>query len=202
MLWVDRGTDAAHGLVQHEVARRAALLQDYTVALDTAELAHLDVRVTDDLAVDPHTPFHQQQAHLLAVETGQVAEETVDTHRIELARKRAASLRDRRVFASRLRLLGTARAQAGLVAGFGWQGVEYAGGDAHGKAPAGLGSGAWVGQGATVAGAAGGAEGAVRHIRFLAVHCRRNCARFVWPGTAPCRHGRAGCAGCPRLAAR
>jgi hypothetical protein len=38
------------------------------------------MRIADELAIDGNPPFHQQQAHLLAVESGQVAEETVYAH--------------------------------------------------------------------------------------------------------------------------
>lgn len=58
---------------------------------------------------------------------------------------------------------GAARAQAGLVAQLGGQGLEDGGVDAHGEAPAGLVGGGWIGQGAIVAGAAGGAAGVIAH---------------------------------------
>jgi hypothetical protein len=41
VLRVAGGADAAHGLVQHQVARRAAGLQQLLVQLDAAELTYL-----------------------------------------------------------------------------------------------------------------------------------------------------------------
>jgi hypothetical protein len=45
------------------------------------------VRVADDFSVNPHALFHQQQANLLTVEAGQVAEEAVDAHGSGSAKK-------------------------------------------------------------------------------------------------------------------
>jgi hypothetical protein len=36
--------------------------------------------IADDFSVDPDALFHQQQAYLLTVEAGQVAEEAVNAH--------------------------------------------------------------------------------------------------------------------------
>jgi hypothetical protein len=49
------------------------------------------VRVADDFSVNPHALFHQQQANLLTVEAGQVAEEAVDAHGSGSAKKGRAS---------------------------------------------------------------------------------------------------------------
>ena len=56
VLRIAGGADAAHGLVQHQVARRAAGLQQLLVHLDTAELATLVQRVGGDQAIHAHTP--------------------------------------------------------------------------------------------------------------------------------------------------
>ncbi|MNY56080.1 hypothetical protein D3C86_1921220 [compost metagenome] len=80
MLRVAGGTDATGWFVQHEVAGRLANLQHFVVDFHTAELEYLGVRVADNFSVDPDALFHQQQAYLLTVEAGQVAEETVNSH--------------------------------------------------------------------------------------------------------------------------
>lgn len=63
--------------------------------------------------------------------------------------------------------LGAAWAQAGLIAQLGGQGFEDGGIDVHGEAPAGLVGSGGIGQGASVAGAAGGAEGVIAHDGWL-----------------------------------
>ncbi|MNF98471.1 hypothetical protein D3C84_813290 [compost metagenome] len=80
MLRVASRTDTAGRLVQHEVARRSARLQHFVVDFYTAEFTDLCMGIADGLAVDPHPAFHQQQTHLLAIESRQITEETVDAH--------------------------------------------------------------------------------------------------------------------------
>jgi hypothetical protein len=62
------------------VAKRLAGLQHVLVDLDAAELTDFGMRVAGDFSVNPNALFYQQQAHLLTVEAGQVAEEAVDAH--------------------------------------------------------------------------------------------------------------------------
>jgi hypothetical protein len=66
--------------VQHEVTQWFAGLQQFVVDFDATELPNFGVWVADDFSVNPDALFHQQQAHLLTVEAGQVAEEAVDAH--------------------------------------------------------------------------------------------------------------------------
>jgi hypothetical protein len=78
--------------MQHEVSQRLAGLQHFVVDFDAAEFADVGVGIADGLAVDPDAFFHQQQAHLLSVEAGQVAEKTVDAHDLKIGEERAAYL--------------------------------------------------------------------------------------------------------------
>lgn len=80
VLRIASGTDAAGRLVQHEVARRSAGLQHFVVDFDATEFSYRCMGIVDGLAVDSHPALHQQQAHLLAIESRQIAEETVDAH--------------------------------------------------------------------------------------------------------------------------
>ncbi|MNH29963.1 hypothetical protein D3C79_902260 [compost metagenome] len=80
MLRVLGGADATLWLVQHQVTRGAARLEQLVVQLDTAEFTYLGQRVADHHALHPHTALRQHQANLLAVVAGQVGEETVEAH--------------------------------------------------------------------------------------------------------------------------
>ncbi|MNW08232.1 hypothetical protein D3C71_2049790 [compost metagenome] len=66
--------------MQHEKTRRFADLQHLIVAFDATEFADLEMRVADDLPIYSDPSLDQQQAHLFAVEAGQVAEEAVNAH--------------------------------------------------------------------------------------------------------------------------
>ncbi len=80
VLRVEGGTHAAWRLVQHEIACGFACLQGLTITLHAAEFANVMVGVGNRQPIDVDPALRQQQAHLLAIETGQVAEEPVETH--------------------------------------------------------------------------------------------------------------------------
>lgn len=168
VLRVAGGADAAGRFVQHEVAGRFTDLQHFVVDFHAAELKHLGVRIADDSSVDPDALFHQQQAYLLAVEAGQVAEETVNAHGQGSVGKGLRMLRDRPGGCLQLRLdPGAGRAQAGLVTQLGRQRFEHRRVDADAVAPAGTIDGSWVGQAAVVGSAAGRAEVWLIHERVI-----------------------------------
>ncbi|SPO57208.1 protein of unknown function [Pseudomonas sp. JV551A1] len=173
VLRVLSGADAACGLVQHQVARRAACLQQLVVQLHAAEFAHFGQWVADNLAIHPHTALREHEPDLLTVVAGQVGEETVEAH-------------DRRsVGSGGAKLLfdgGAARAQAGFIAQFGGQGLEHGRVDGHAVTPAFLRSPTRVGQAALVEGAASRAVLVVGH------GCRSPVSNYCGNGTAPWRH--------------
>ncbi|MNY42297.1 hypothetical protein D3C86_1771710 [compost metagenome] len=80
VLRITGGADYACGLVQHQVARRAAWLQHPLVQLDAVEVVDLAAAIGNRLAVDPHPTGEQQVADILAVEFGVLAEEAVQAH--------------------------------------------------------------------------------------------------------------------------
>ncbi|MNN08999.1 hypothetical protein D3C81_1218680 [compost metagenome] len=80
VLGIRGGAHATRWLVQHEIARRLAGLQQFAVQLHPAEFAHLVAGVTDFIAIYPHTAFRQGTAGVLAVEVRQIGEETVEAH--------------------------------------------------------------------------------------------------------------------------
>ena len=94
VLGVLGGADAAWRFVQHEITRGFAGLQHVFVELNPAELANVMVWVRDDLAINPHALFNQQQASLLAVELGQVAQKTVYAHSDQSQEIQACILRE------------------------------------------------------------------------------------------------------------
>jgi hypothetical protein len=66
--------------VQHEIASWASRLDYLIVDLDLAEFAHGVQAVDDDGAIDPYTALDQQQAYVLAIEAGQVAQQAIEAH--------------------------------------------------------------------------------------------------------------------------
>ncbi|MCY1437716.1 hypothetical protein D9M71_538900 [compost metagenome] len=88
VLRITGGADDACGLVQHQVARRAAWLQHPLVQLDAVEVVDLAAAVAHHLAVDAHPAGEQQVTDVLAVEFGMLAEEAVQAHGRALGRGR------------------------------------------------------------------------------------------------------------------
>src|SRR5690606_30917064 len=74
------GADHPGRLVQQEIARRAARLEQPIVQFDAMELTDLAAAVGFHLAVHPHAPAEQQQAYILAAVSRQIAEEAVEAH--------------------------------------------------------------------------------------------------------------------------
>ena len=64
-------------LVQHEVTRRFACLQDLPVELNLAECPDFVTWIADNLPINLDALLYQEQAYLLAVELGAVAQKTV-----------------------------------------------------------------------------------------------------------------------------
>ncbi|RMU46075.1 hypothetical protein ALP29_200617 [Pseudomonas syringae pv. avii] len=80
VLRIGRCADAALRLVQHEVARGFAGLKDLHIERYATEFTHVVMRVCGDLPVHLHPAAGRCQTHALAVEAGQVAEETIKAH--------------------------------------------------------------------------------------------------------------------------
>ncbi|MCY1361400.1 hypothetical protein D9M69_480660 [compost metagenome] len=109
VLCVPGGADAALRLVQHEVARRLALLQRLAVQLHPAEYPHLVAPVAHRLAVHLNASRRQQEAGILAAELRQVGEEAVEAHQ-SCSGGRLAAQRGHRQ--ARLRCSGGMRSSA------------------------------------------------------------------------------------------
>src|SRR6195952_2080282 len=80
VLRIDGCADTPRRLVQHEVASGFAALKHLVIEQDLAEIADFMQRILDRLTIDGDAAGKQCQAHLLAAETGKVAEEAVEAH--------------------------------------------------------------------------------------------------------------------------
>ena len=171
VLYILGSAHATGWLVQHEVTCRLACLQDVSVKLDSAECADFMARIADDLPVNPDSLFYQEQAYLLAVELGQVAQETVYTHSDQSQGIQTSILREvlRLRWWQWVQNLCAAWAKAGQVALFFGQCPDDGRVNSHAIAPAGLVCRVRVGLGAVVTGTAGGAKVGGGHVRASVV---------------------------------
>lgn len=167
MLRIPGGAYATLWLVQHEVPGRFSGLQDVLIQLDTAECIDFVARIADDLPIDLDALLNHEQANLLAVELGQVAQKTVYTHSDQSQGIQPNILRE----VLRLRWLQlaqnfrAARTETRQITLFNWQGTDDFWVDSHAVAPAGLAQGVRVGLGAVVTGATGWAKVGRGHFR-------------------------------------
>lgn len=80
VLRIGGGADASRWFVQHEVTSGLAHLQHFVVEHDVAEFTNVVQRVLDRQPIDLQPAGEQREAHVLATEAGEVAEEAVEAH--------------------------------------------------------------------------------------------------------------------------